>query len=226
MSRVALIGYAAIAVGAIVLTLGCSGEAASRHRDVANPTEGGVHHPCIADHDAWAIEAGSATGQVDEARSPEQLIESSPIIVLGGSVVWTEYVSSAYSQTEGTTLAVKVSLFLRLADAQEVTFQKLWTPAELDARFDRKFVSGNYVAFLNGKEHEGQMPVRTGTYVVHADGLWMACDDDSPAVRIMTGGTGSKWDETLDTAMTLAELRELVRASDRHSTRYTFGPTS
>lgn len=217
-SLVGLVVHAAIALGVLVLTLGCSGEAVPGDRALAGvPEEVGVDYPCIADPDVWTIEGVPATGQIQAPRSPEQLIESSPMIVLGTFV----HASPLGAPSVGTTLVVKVMVFMALPDAREVTFQRLWTPFELSSSLDGQFVTGQYVAFLT---HEGTSG--TGARSVHVDGLWMACNSASPAVRVVPGSIESGWSETADGAMTIEDLMDLVRASTRHPTRYAFGEES
>ena len=239
-SRGPLVLFTAMALGGIALTLGCSGDADPERSDAASPTEeAGQHYPCIADLDAWTAAQGTATGPVDAARSPEQLIESSPMIVLG---TFVQASPPPYTPDEGTTLVVKVGLFLAGADAEEVRFQRLWTPAELSASLDGQFVTGNYVAFLTGEEYGSQSDngsrvwrhpetgeeffeapglLGLGGRIVHADGLWMACDSSAAAVRVVAGNTQPPQEDLpTDTTMTMADLRQMVRASTHHPARY------
>ena len=122
---------------------------------------------------------------------------------------------------EGTTFAAKIFLFMALPDAREVTFQRLWTPLELSSSLHGQLVTGHFVAFLT---HEGTSG--TGARSVHVDGLWMACNRASPAVRVVPDSIESGWSETADGAMTIKDLRDLVRASTRHPTRYAWGEES
>ena len=218
-SLVALVEHAAIALGALVLTLGCSGEAVPGNRAIAGvPEEAGVDYPCVADPDVWTIEGVPATGQIQAPRSPEQLIESSPMIVIG---TFIEASPLGSAPIEGTTFVAKIFLFMALPDAREMTFQRLWTPLELSSSLDGQLVTGQFVAFLT---HEGTSG--TGARSVHVDGLWMACNSASPAVRVVPDSIESGWSETADGAMTIEDLMDLVRASTRHPTRYTFGEES
>ena len=171
------------------------------------------------------------------------------MIVLGTFVQASALTYTTYTPAEGTTLVVKVGIFLAGPDAEEVTFQRLWTPAELSPSLDGQFVTGDYVAFLTGEEYgdagddgshiwrhpetgeeyESPEPLALGLggRIVHADGLWMACDSSAAAIRVVSGNTDPPQEDLqTDTTMTMADLRQMVRASTHHPTRYTFGPSS
>jgi len=176
---------------------------------VANPNEGDLvpalaqldpQDGCTADLVDNLLAGSLPSPSSGATTSPEQLALISPRIVRG-------QITGAQRTPHGSYLFFEVEEGLLLGATGPDGRPALWTQG-----FPAEDVQGHFVAFLTG---DAMQPGNAGELAMqtHPDGLWVACDDKSPARSLHSMPSGTGWVRALENGLSLDQLWDLDAAT-------------